>query len=444
MTRKHLLDLDKAGRPGRVRILAGLGVWLAVAITGLASVEPAAARTAGALAAGMIAVTTTVDDFGDDPGQCSLREAIQAISTTQSFGGCPAGMPGDVIELPAGSYALTISGTEDDTNATGDLDLWVTMTVQAVDGRAIIDAGGLGVRDRVLDVHAGAVSLVDLTVTGGDVSAAALSSRVGGGLLNTTALTLTRVDVHGNAGGAGGGLFNAARLGTGLVMVDSQVMNNSAQYGAGVYNNQAALTIINSSIVSNSASQLAGGLYNDDIRGVVFLRNTTLSGNNVTLGQGGGLFNVGALRLNNVTLTANHAGSAGGVFSGGSLLVSNSLIGGNTADAGATDCSGQLQSLGYNLVKDTTECELTGVLPTLMTGLNPGLGSLGLNGGRTLTHALLPDSPALDRGNPALPTGAGATCETVDQRGSQRQGWCDLGAYDAADPWRVWMPSIQR
>jgi CSLREA domain-containing protein len=419
-------------------------MWLAAAITGLVVVEPAAARGTGSLAAGIIAVTTTADDFGGDPGQCSLREAIQALSTTLSFGGCPAGTPGDVIELPAGTYALTISGTEDDTNATGDLDLWVTMTVRTTAGRAIVDAGGLAVRDRVLDVHAGAVSLIDLTVTGGDVSAPALSSRVGGGLLNTTALTLTRVDVLGNAGGAGGGLFNAARLGTGLLLVDSQVMGNAAQYGAGVYNNQAALTVINSSIVSNSASQLAGGLYNDDNRGVVFLRNTTLSGNSVALGQGGGLFNVGALRLNNVTITANHAGSAGGVFSGGSLSLSNSVIGGNSADAGAADCSGELNSLGYNLIMDPNDCVLTGVLPTLMTGLNPGLGSLGLNGGRTVTHALLPESPARDRGNPAAPTGTGTACETVDQRGSERRGWCDLGAYDAADPWRVWMPSIQR
>ncbi len=54
------------------------------------------------------------------------------------------------------------------------------------------------------------------------------------------------------------------------------------------------------------------------------------------------------------------------------------------------------------------------------------LGALADNGGPTLTHALLPGSPALDAGNDAA-------CSATDQRGVSRpQGaHCDIGAYEA-------------
>jgi hypothetical protein len=54
-----------------------------------------------------------------------------------------------------------------------------------------------------------------------------------------------------------------------------------------------------------------------------------------------------------------------------------------------------------------------------------GLASLANNGGPTLTHALLADSPGIDAADAAI-------CPATDQRGVARpQGaGCDVGAYE--------------
>ena len=54
-------------------------------------------------------------------------------------------------------------------------------------------------------------------------------------------------------------------------------------------------------------------------------------------------------------------------------------------------------------------CVVSGVAPDVAA--DPGLAPLAENGGPTLTHALLPGSPAINNGNTALPT---------DQRGVPR------------------------
>ena len=46
---------------------------------------------AGPLQATVYTLDSTADQFGEDPGTCTLREAIQAASTDSAFGGCPAG-----------------------------------------------------------------------------------------------------------------------------------------------------------------------------------------------------------------------------------------------------------------------------------------------------------------------------------------------------------------
>jgi uncharacterized repeat protein (TIGR01451 family) len=61
------------------------------------------------------------------------------------------------------------------------------------------------------------------------------------------------------------------------------------------------------------------------------------------------------------------------------------------------------------------------------------LDMLADNGSETQTHALLPDSPAIDAGNPATPGSGNGACEALDQRGITRPmgSACDIGAYEA-------------
>jgi hypothetical protein len=97
----------------------------------------------------------------------------------------------------------------------------------------------------------------------------------------------------------------------------------------------------------------------------------------------------------------------------------------------------------YNLVGDGTGCpndvganDVT-VDPTQVT--STVLEPLADNGGTTLTHALLPGSPAIDGADDAVCTDP-ATVDSVDQRGQTRVGRglaCDIGSIED-DPLAVY------
>ena len=73
----------------------------------------------------------------------------------------------------------------------------------------------------------------------------------------------------------------------------------------------------------------------------------------------------------------------------------------NEVESGANiynNSNGVVMSRGYNLSSDDAFGILTG--PGDLIRTDPMLGPLQNNGGRTLTHALLPDSPAIDAGDP--------------------------------------------
>ena len=76
------------------------------------------------------------------------------------------------------------------------------------------------------------------------------------------------------------------------------------------------------------------------------------------------------------------------------------------------DCFGVLTSLGFNLIEQISNCNVTNTLGNI-TGQDPLLGPLQNNGGLTLTQELLAGSPAIDAGNNAV-------CPATDQRGVGR------------------------
>ena len=73
---------------------------------------------------------------------------------------------------------------------------------------------------------------------------------------------------------------------------------------------------------------------------------------------------------------------------------------------------GEFISEGPNLVQRIDDFSMTGDFTGNIVGQDPLLGPLGDNGGTTLTHALLPESPAIDAGS--------AEGLSVDQRGFAR------------------------
>jgi CSLREA domain-containing protein len=393
-----------------------------------------------------ITVNTTDDELnGDD--DCSLREAIRAANTNSVVSGCAAGSGTDTIILPSGTYTLTMIGTMEDSALTGDLDITDDLTVIG-DGASttIIDGNGSITRDRVFHiVGTNSVAFSGIAIQDGNTGGGAN----GGGLLNYGMLTMTTSIIRNNVAAHGAGILN---VGT-ITLISTTVSLNVAFDDGGGIRNDNVLTVIHSTIGHNTAwSGSGGGIEN---HGTLALTNSTISGN-MAGGFGGGIYNGygSTASLNNVTLTENAAetddndfGAGGGIHNGSisTFNIMNTILAGNLGPDASPDCSGTLNSQGYNLIQSATGCTLSGDTTGNVIGATPSLGALQDNGGPTLTHALLPNSPAVDAGNPAMPGSGGNACEATDQRGFARHQStpCDIGAYESTFH-RLYLPTILR
>jgi hypothetical protein len=91
----------------------------------------------------------------------------------------------------------------------------------------------------------------------------------------------------------------------------------------------------------------------------------------------------------------------------------STILAANIAEAGVcADFEGELVSEGHNLLQSIEGCRMTRDFTRDIIGQDPRLGALADNGGATFTHALLPESPAIDGGS--------ANGLALDQRGFPR------------------------
>ncbi|MBL8045459.1 MAG: CSLREA domain-containing protein [Anaerolineales bacterium] len=204
----------------------------------------------------------------------------------------------------------------------------------------------------------------------------------------------------------------------------SGLMIHNGPLGGLVVEPGAELTLSESTLSQNAIS----GILNQG--GTLTLNNVTLSGN-----VGAGLINQNSsalTQLNNSTVISNTGLETGGIkTTSGSVILKNSVVAGNSTLGGAPDCLGVLSSAGHNLLGNPAGCEglVNGINGDLVGSevapLEARLAPLAENGGPSTTHALLPDSPALN---------AGATCLSKDQRGVPRpqSQACDMGAFEVA------------
>ncbi|HEY7067416.1 MAG TPA: choice-of-anchor Q domain-containing protein [Chloroflexota bacterium] len=400
----------------RRRLLLALALLLAT----LPGARPAYAAT--------FAVTTTQDAPNVSPtgttcastlpgAPCTLRAAVQAAN---ALGGTQTINLGVV-----GTYVLTVVGANEDSAASGDLDVnGVTLTVANTSGGAIaIDGNGI---DRVFDV--GPVTSAQLSLTGLAVRNGHADFRGGGILVNTDSnLRMSNGSVEDNSAslpftpGFGGGLHNSGMASLHMVLG----ANNTAHFhgrgsvcdsgAGGVIGNAGTMTLINVTVSGNTAEG--------------FVCHSPLTG-----AHGSSIDNGGVLTIVQTTVASNQlAGSTrnpiqgAGISNGGTAVVNRSLIVNNTPGG---DCAGTLTSQGDNISSDAS-CSLTGLGDRSNT--DPLLGPLQDNGGFTPTHAVLPGSPAIDGvTHNACPPPA------TDQRGFLRPAGarCDVGAFElgAASP----------
>ncbi len=267
----------------------------------------------------------------------------------------------------------------------------------------------------------------------------------GGGLANESGggtITLLHCTVSANTPGYGAGGIRNGSGGT-MVITESTISGNTlpdptqgAADGAGIAND-GTLTILRSTIANNVNERgNGGGIVN---QGILTVTNSTVFGN-TTYQDGGGLFTSGQATISNCTFTENTANqtepngtaSNGGggvaVFGSAVAALKSSIVAGNHSPT-QPDVSGfanSITSTGHNLVGQDPEGTVianTGDLIGTSPPIDPRLGTLAHNGGPTQTCALLPDSPAIDAGDPKAPA--------TDQRDYDRQDKApDIGAFE--------------
>jgi hypothetical protein len=292
------------------------------------------------------------------------------------------------------------------------------------------------------------LTVINSAIETNSTSSTFLYSCSGGGIVNSVdesllagggdaSVTLSNCQVNSNLAlnGSGGGIENQAFYGPGanLNVVDCVLDGNVAAFGGGLVNFFGTVSLSGSTLAANAAPTGEGGGISND--GTLTLANCTLNGNSAF--GGGAIVNSATLTIANSTLSSNSADFDGGAIwnFGGTLTLLNSTLYGNMArqyfgggivnnatlelgstifDAGAsglnlTNYQGAVTSLGYNLSSDGANGLLNQQTDLLNT--DPMLGPLQDNGGPTLTHGLLPGSPAIDKGKNLSATAS-------DQRGS--------------------------
>ena len=452
-----------------------------------------------ALTSPVYAETFVVDSDVDSPdakvgdgkceseaGGCTLRAAVQEANASDRE---------STVAIPPGVYTLAIPPTGPDLGRSGTLYLRGVVNVGGGSAeKTIIDGGGIA---RVFEVAEGAtVEISGLTVrnglakggngggilTRGSTTLQAMifeknratadpgqSNGRGGGIHNDARLSLTAVTIDENtADGRGGGLYNGEN--GNITMMNGRVHRNTsltddgggisnsgsismgllpitgnkaAGSAGGIDNIEGSLEIFDAALLGNTAGADGGGLRNS---GKTRVRNTTIGGNRAGA-SGAGIDNraSGRLALANVTVARNGAGTeqkgeGGGIRNGkqGRVEIANTLVAENTVAEAPSDCSGTIESGGYNLFSTSLGCDLEGDTETNLVGKPAGLAPLAANGGPSPSYALTAESAAIDAGNPKTPNSRDGSCLPVDCRGVKRplagragaEPRCDIGALE--------------
>ncbi len=245
------------------------------------------------------------------------------------------------------------------------------------------------------------------------------------GTLTFTNSIMSGNDVNGIAGtaapGNGGGLHVTGMSGAVTISTSTISNNAAANEGGGLWNQNGTTMSVSMSTIDNNTADEGGGIYNNT-GSITSVMTTTISGNSATV-SGGGLSNNGAsLDLNAVTVVMNTAALGGGIDAVNNVSLKNTIVALNTASSGM-DVSGTIISNDYNLI-GLDDLNVFTPQANDLEGVNPLVGPLQDNGGTTLTHQLLDNSPAFDAGD--------GTDVFVDQIGQPVFGSSrDLGALES-------------
>lgn len=436
------------------------------------------------------------------PIRCTLRAATMEASATVHTGNNQDDTLVFIYLQPT-TYTLTLKDTNNigiPLKATRNTN--VLLIIETIGGVATIE-GGSGWNNRILQTleftgegNGGAFHLENAiiqngnttgftgpTAAGGGVYGNGIFKNVtfrnnrsnyGGGAIAANNLTLLDCVISKNSTeGNGGGILIEATVYGELIIENSWVSDNSANFGGGVYvkglQNGAILMQMQSSTISkNIASRDGGGIYYEGFFDPTFptgrIWNSTISGNTAGMNGGGIHLLSGHFNLSSVTVAFNTAdsnsdriGDGGGLFistSNAHLDSHNSMFAQNSdlsvpLNRKLPECSGTIESLGYNLLFSTQGCTFTGSLTGNILNQSPNLLPLDFYLGNdvtqtppqglTPTHAYPPGSlgAGVDDGNPAGCIGTTAqngVSRHLAATGGGGPGNCDIGAFELVGP----------
>jgi Ca2+-binding RTX toxin-like protein len=373
----------------------------------------------GAFEAGnpTVLTVTVLDDeldpgvVGNGPG-LSLREALAYAATTAA-----------VEEIEFDPALFTTKRIIELVPAYGALPITTGVRVHGPGADWLtIDANGASSAVALVHNPVGyEAEISGLSLTGASYSA--VLKDAGGQAI----LTLDRVEVFGNAGH--GVVFS---YGGTLIVSNSTIANNAA---TGISAEYSEMIVSNSTISTNKQ-----GIYTFGV--TVSLRNSTITANHLpaptgTANVAGVDIYDGSVELHNTIIAGNTAGSGNQIVASDFFAESewvNPIVLPSTYNLIGYDASGLIStaSASHNLVGASAQ-----------NPLNAGLSSLGNYGGPTRTHALLPNSPAIDKGKDSLTVSSTTDSLPLDQRGFKRiddnnnddaTNNVDIGAFELLRP----------
>jgi hypothetical protein len=391
-------------------------------------------------------VTTNGSRGGGISGD-TLTISGSTISENIATNGSGGGIAGGAVTVTSS----TISGNSANGNGGGILATVATILGSTING----NLAGVG----------GGIWASNLTAIGSTISGNSAGS--GGGIAGNTVTVTSSTILTNSAIDAGGGIsadiatvtssrisYNSEASGGGiagraLTVAISTISNNSADFGGGIDGD--ILTLIDSTVSDNLADDDGGGIFNrGGVDNVIAITNSTIN-RNYAAGDGGALYLFAPVvsTIRHTTMAQNSAGTfGGGIFvASGQLNLDHSIVASNTADLGLDMAVlfGVIIEARYSLIginSSTPLAEAPLGMPdangNLIGGpiaglINPGLTSLDDFGGPTMTHALLPGSPAINAGDPAAVAGVGDV-PLFDQRGTPFTrvvgGRIDIGAFE--------------
>ena len=350
-----------------------------------------------------LVVDLLTDELDADrgPGDLSLREAIEEANL--NFGA-------DEIRFLPSLAGQTITLT------LGEILITDAVDIDAIDAPSLtIDGGGSSRIFRIDDSNASndaEVEIKRLRLTGGS----AIGD--GGAIFSREDLSIFNTDIFGNtATDDGGGIYaDDGALTIFMTTIDNNSATGALGDGGGVIARNLNDTSISHSTVSgNTSGGVGGGVF--IYRGTAQIINSTISGNDAD-SAGGGVNSYNATTdifhstITDNTSDDNNSGGAGEIGGGvrvhrGTVNLENSIVADNNDRTNTAEdvvnILGGVLNVRHSIVGDgdgSTLNDITGnQIGTGAAPIDPLLGPLLNNGGRTRTHALLAGSPAINTGD---------------------------------------------